>query len=276
MMDSMGSGSVHVSGDKIWYGLAPIVHGFFDGIDYLSRFSDQLLAQSRQVDFLIRHSGTVGSFREELLRGFLRKVVSGKFRVSTGFIEDCARQLDIIVWDAINYAPLFGENEVVVVPRDSVRAIVEVKTKLDPNALDEALEILFEATARHPQVNLGFGKCRRSNQNRPVRVELKPATFLRLSRQRIFLQAVIGDWFGLVNGKTQIITTFQYVLDGQLVLFLICGARNERTIIKSKIQRPLRRGAKASSRSKRNIWGVARSSNGMKTALERSNRLVFA
>ncbi len=152
MMDSMGSGSVHVSGDKIWYGLAPLVHGFFDRIDYLSRFSDQLLAQSRQVDFLIRHSGTAGSFREELLRGFLRKVVPGKFRVSTGFIEDCARQLDIIVWDAINYAPLFRENEVVVVPRDSVRAIVEVKTKLNTNALDEALEILFEATARHPQV----------------------------------------------------------------------------------------------------------------------------
>jgi hypothetical protein len=152
MMDSMGLGSVQVSGDKIWYGLAPLVHGSFDRKDYLSSFSDQLLTQSRQVDFVIRHSGTVGSFREELLRGFLRKIVPGKFQVSTGFIEDCARQLDIIVWDAVNYAPLFGENEVVVVPRDSVRAIVEVKTKLDTNALNEALEILFEATARHPQV----------------------------------------------------------------------------------------------------------------------------
>jgi hypothetical protein len=72
--------------------------------------------------------------------------------VSTGFIEDCARQLDVIVWDSLNYAPLFREGEVVVVPRDSVRAVIEVKTKLDTNALDEALEILFEATARHPQV----------------------------------------------------------------------------------------------------------------------------
>jgi hypothetical protein len=32
----------------------------------------------------------------------------------------------------------------------------------------------------------------------------------------MFLQAVIGDWFGLVNGKMQIITTFEYVLDGGL------------------------------------------------------------
>jgi len=74
----------------------------------------------------------------------------------------------------------------------------------------------------------------------------------------MFLQAVIGDWFGLVNGKMQIITTFKYVLDSKAVLFLICGARNERTIIKSKMQGPLQRGAEARSRSKRNKWGVAR------------------
>jgi hypothetical protein len=152
MMVSMGSGSVDVNGDKIWYRLHQFVHEFYDRRDYLSSLSEELLAQSRKVDFLIRHSGTVGNFREELFRGFLRKILPGKFEVSTGFIEDCARQLDVIVWDSLNYAPLFREGEVVVVPRDSVRAVIEVKTKLDTNALDEALGILFEATARHPQV----------------------------------------------------------------------------------------------------------------------------
>jgi hypothetical protein len=152
MMASMGVGSLDVREEKIWYGLSPIVHGDFDRKDYLSTFSDELLAQSNRVDFLIRHTGTVGSFREELLRGFLRKCLPGKFQVSTGFIEDCGRQLDIIVWDGVNYAPLFRENEVVVVPRESVRAIVEVKTALDTGTLDQALEILYEATRRHPQI----------------------------------------------------------------------------------------------------------------------------
>jgi len=152
MMASMGVGSIDVRGEKIWYGLSPLIHGDFDRKDYLSTFSDELLAQSNRVDFLIRHTGTVGSFREELLRGFLRKCLPGKFQVSTGFIEDCGRQLDIIVWDGVNYAPLFRENEVVVVPRESVRAIVEVKTVLDTGTLDQALEILYEATTRHPPV----------------------------------------------------------------------------------------------------------------------------
>jgi hypothetical protein len=152
MMHSMGLGHVEINGDKIRYGLGSLVHDLYERKDYLSRFSDELLSKSAQVDFLIRHSGTVGSFREELFRGFLRKVLPGKFQVNTGFIEDCPRQLDVIVWDGFNYAPLFRENEVVVVPRDSVRAIVEVKTTLGTNELDEALEILYEATVRHPQV----------------------------------------------------------------------------------------------------------------------------
>jgi hypothetical protein len=152
MMVSMGSGSAEISGEKTWYRLHQFVHEFYDRIDYLSSLSEELLAQSRKVDFLIHHSGTVGNFREELFRGFLRKILPGKFEVSTGFIEDSARQLDVIVWDSLNYAPLFREGEVVVVPRDSVRAVVEVKTKLETNALDQALDLLFEVTVRHPQV----------------------------------------------------------------------------------------------------------------------------
>jgi Domain of unknown function (DUF6602) len=171
MMASMGSGSV--SADRTWYELAELVHNDFNRKDYLSRFSEELLAQSTKVDFLIRHSGTVGSFREELFRGFLRKILPGKFQVSTGFIEDSGRQLDIIVWDSVNYAPLFRENEVVVVPRDSVRAIVEVKTKLDTNALDDALEILFEATVRHPQVVPVFKEFLHSNRATKVTSRLQ-------------------------------------------------------------------------------------------------------
>jgi len=45
-------------------------------------------------------------------------------------------------------------------------------------------------------------------------------------------------------------------VQSQLAVFiLLLSAKNERTIIKSKIQLPLVRGAEASSRSKRNKWG---------------------
>jgi hypothetical protein len=46
----------------------------------------------------------------------------------------------------------------------------------------------------------------------------------------MLLQAVIEGWFGLVNGKRKVTTTFRYVWVSEAVLFLICGARNEQTI----------------------------------------------
>ncbi|HXB69523.1 MAG TPA: DUF6602 domain-containing protein [Candidatus Acidoferrales bacterium] len=112
--------------------------------DYLLSLAQDLLASSQRIGHLVGHEPTVGSYREELLRGLLRRLLPERYRVSTGFIERCPRQLDILVFDAIDFAPLFREQEVVVVPREAVRAVIEVKTTLESGSVDESLGLLHE------------------------------------------------------------------------------------------------------------------------------------
>jgi hypothetical protein len=139
-------GFMQITGDSkgLWYEVSPLTRASFHRKDYLASFSDELLAKSRRIDNLIQHTGTVGGYREELVRSMIRQVLPTQYEVSTGFIENSPRQLDVLVWDSSRYAPLFREQAVVVVPRESVRAVIEVKTTLSTKYLDEALEILYE------------------------------------------------------------------------------------------------------------------------------------
>lgn len=102
-------------------------------------FADELLNQSRRFGRLVSHRGTAGGFREELLRSMFRRTLAERYHVATGFIDGCDLQLDIIIYDRIDYAPIFREGDLVVVPMDSVRAVIEVKTNLTTTALREAL-----------------------------------------------------------------------------------------------------------------------------------------
>jgi hypothetical protein len=150
MLVSMGFASVSTVAGKVLYAASEVVSEGLARRKYLAAYSDDLLAKSRRIDHLINHTGTVGTYREELLRGTLRQLLPKRFEASTGFIQDCPRQLDIIIWDAMRYSPLFREQEVVVVPGAAVRGIIEVKTTLNTTALDEALEILWDVLRLQP------------------------------------------------------------------------------------------------------------------------------
>jgi hypothetical protein len=152
MLVSMGFAAVSTVAGKVLYAAAEFVAEGLARRKYLAAYSDDLLAKSRRIDHLISHTGTVGTYREELLRGTLRQLLPKRFEASTGFIQDCSRQLDIIIWDAMRYSPLFREQEVVVVPSAAVRGIIEVKTTLNTTALDEALEILWDVLRVQPPV----------------------------------------------------------------------------------------------------------------------------
>lgn len=105
-------------------------------------FADELLNQSRRFGRLVVHRGTAGGYREELLRALLRRTLAERYHVAAGFIDGCDRQLDVIIYDRIDYAPVFREGDLVVVPMDSVRAVLEVKTRLTAGTLKESLEHL--------------------------------------------------------------------------------------------------------------------------------------
>lgn len=144
MFATMGGGDINVDKGGIWYGLSKLLIENAERRRYLESFSEELLVKSRRIDHLIRHTGTVGSYREGLLRNMLRQILPQRYEVSTGFVENCPRQLDIIIWESHRYGALFRDGDIVVVPAASVRAVIEVKTTLSTGPLDEALDILDE------------------------------------------------------------------------------------------------------------------------------------
>jgi hypothetical protein len=117
-------------------------------LELLKSWSAEFMARINRVYHLIGggNRAELGSNREFLFRQFLRKVLPKRFTISTGFIYcfdgKISRQQDVIIWDGFNEMALLEEGEFVVVPLQSVFAIIEVKTRLDPSELGGALEQL--------------------------------------------------------------------------------------------------------------------------------------
>lgn len=112
---------------------------------FAASMAGELEALSQRVRLIISHGATVGGYREKLLTSMLRKHLPERYHVASGFIYDCARQFDVLIYDRIDYAPLFREGDLVVVPANSVRAVIEVKTQLDARQLKKSLDILHHA-----------------------------------------------------------------------------------------------------------------------------------
>ncbi len=137
-------------------------------LENLTRFhsaeAQALLEKYRQVEYLIgkeTHNVSDGDYCEDLVRAFLRPVVPGRYSVDTGFIRNSPNagyvtqekisrnvspQLDVIIHDTLDYAPIFRSGEFVVVLPAAVVGVVEVKKTLDSGNLNNALDLL--ATVR--------------------------------------------------------------------------------------------------------------------------------
>jgi hypothetical protein len=113
---------------------------------YSSGFASDLKAQSEQLGRLIAHGPTVGTGREELLRALLERHVPGRYHVATGFVDGFKPQFDILIYDQIDFAPIFRSGNLVVAPPEAVRALIEVKSTLDASNIDDALAHLDVVT----------------------------------------------------------------------------------------------------------------------------------
>jgi len=107
---------------------------------YVTRIAEELKTLSERIEYIINHSQTKGNYREYLLRQVLNKYLPEKYSVKTGFIEGHSKQCDIIIYDSLNYSTLFKEGDLVVVPEEAVRAVIEVKTTLTSDSLKDAIQ----------------------------------------------------------------------------------------------------------------------------------------
>ncbi|CAD5262740.1 MULTISPECIES: DUF6602 domain-containing protein [Halomonadaceae] len=113
---------------------------------FSATIAGELESLSQRVRYIIDHGPTVGTYRENLLQNSLRKHLPERYHIATGFIHGFKKQIDLLIYDRIDYAPLFREGDLVIVPQESVRAVIEVKTNLTTGNLHSALELLHLAS----------------------------------------------------------------------------------------------------------------------------------
>lgn len=104
----------------------------------------QLQADFNGMSSQIKHSGTKGSAREDILIEFLRNHMPKKFGFSKGEIcsskGETSKQIDIIIYDQENHPVFYDVGNQVIVPSESVLCTIEVKSILTKKKIMESVE----------------------------------------------------------------------------------------------------------------------------------------
>jgi len=99
---------------------------------------DLALASNQAASF--KHSGILGDERAAALMRFLKSHLPASFGVGKGEamdFQDCkSGQLDIIIYDKSNSAPVYSGDENLLVPCEALLAVIEVKTTLSQKELN--------------------------------------------------------------------------------------------------------------------------------------------
>lgn len=96
------------------------------------------------IDFnssnVIKHNLSKGINREERLKSILRSYLPKRFSISSGAVVSSdgeqSSQIDIIVYDALEGFPLYGDDGNQLFPIECVYAVIEVKSRLTKDELD--------------------------------------------------------------------------------------------------------------------------------------------
>lgn len=141
-----------------------------DYIAYSKSISNELIdIKDRVRNFIGRgHWGEDGRYKEIILKECLQNHLPANVKVGTGFIlnryNQRTRQIDIVIYRD-NYPLLFQKGDFIIAPEEAVLAIIEVKTVLNRNNFDEAVNHATEngRVVNHPIFNgifsygYGFG-----------------------------------------------------------------------------------------------------------------------
>ena len=116
-----------------------------DYIAYRKSISNELIDIKDRVRNFIGgdHRPEEGRYKEIILSECLQNHLPANVKVGTGFIlnryNQKSYQIDIIVYRN-NYPLLFQKGNFIIAPEEAVLAIIEVKTTLDWNNLDDAVK----------------------------------------------------------------------------------------------------------------------------------------
>jgi hypothetical protein len=121
----------------------------------LRHLTDELTAKSKRVLEYSRNRSATGLQRERIVESFVKRIAPQAFGIGSGFIyspSQSSKQIDILVYDKMNFAPVFDEGGYIVVMPASVVQVIEVKSYLDENSIKAALENIVSATSLNPKI----------------------------------------------------------------------------------------------------------------------------
>ncbi|HEC35593.1 MAG TPA: hypothetical protein ENI39_03560 [Anaerolineae bacterium] len=126
----------------------------------------------------VSHPGERGRLLEETLKTFLSAVLPNRIGVGSGQIvealkQEPSKQVDVVLYDALNYPLLLNEGSFQLFPNEAVLAVIEVKSTLNRQHLKQGVENIASSKSlrkfpldTHPDT-LGVLFCYKTSWKRP-------------------------------------------------------------------------------------------------------------
>ena len=128
-------------------------------IEYGRGIAREFRARRNRIrHFVTEHNLTSGTANEIILRDLLAGLSPRRYKVGQGFMcnptqpNQVSKQCDILVYDQIDYPLVHFEGEVKVVWPESVRMVIEVKTHLNEERLENAIKNIRKVKQLRPLI----------------------------------------------------------------------------------------------------------------------------
>jgi hypothetical protein len=113
---------------------------------YYEGLASRMISEINTISEAVRHAGEKGRNNEQVLQRFLCNHLPQRFTVSTGKVVSSdgrmSRQIDLIIHDRLWTPALVNAEAWNLVPVESVRAVICVKTTLDKPELKDSMEVI--------------------------------------------------------------------------------------------------------------------------------------
>jgi len=101
----------------------------------------KLFIEFEKVALFTKHYPTIGIYRENVLKDYLRRLIPTQLKISSGFIasytdnkidiyQNQSRQIDCLIFDNSKYIPFLETEHFSVIPPQSAYSCIEVKSNL--------------------------------------------------------------------------------------------------------------------------------------------------
>lgn len=103
---------------------------------------EKLRMEAEKISIFTSHPGTLGGFREQILKDYLRSFIPDFLSVNSGFVSDYrnavkdavhskqTKQIDLIVHDENYFSPFLKTSDFSIIEPESLYAAIEIKSTL--------------------------------------------------------------------------------------------------------------------------------------------------